>query len=415
MSVDRMSRRKWLGCAAAAFCAALTAGQAAAQAGRLAGQEVRIGAIVPSSGPFAEWGRTNTVALKMLENEINASGGVDGAKLRIFVYDDASRPPQAANLVRRLAEDDKVLAIAGPLTSSAVEVAFPVANQMKVVATSQASSKPGVAALNRPWGFRNTVDEMVLGRASVPYFKSAYKVSTVAVIYDAKDANSVALGGRIMPGLMKENGIKVLNEASLLTFNTGDIDVSAQVTTLRSLNPDGIVVAADYSQAITVIRELKRQGVMKPVIGGTPLIAAATLKAAPEIPVIAPGTFFFADSTVKGPMEKFAASLLPLLRQTQGLPAEIEPSMYDANIYEIVTLYLDAVRKTGVTLKPDELAQDREKIRKFVETGSFQGFAGKVSFSKEGEASKSFFVVVGKDGKWTEGARGCSAPGGKGC
>ena len=83
----------------------------------------------------------------MLEDEINASGGVEGAKVRIIVYDDASRPPQAANLVRRLAEDDEVLAIAGPLTSSTVEVAFPVANEMKVVAMSQASSKPGVAAL----------------------------------------------------------------------------------------------------------------------------------------------------------------------------------------------------------------------------------------------------------------------------
>jgi branched-chain amino acid transport system substrate-binding protein len=415
MSVDRISRRNWLACGAAVVSAVLACGQASAQAGRLAGQEVRIGAIVPSSGPFAEWGRTNTVTLKLLEDEINASGGVEGAKLRIFVYDDAGRPPQAANLVRRLAEDDKVLAIAGPLTSSTVEVAFPVANQMKLVSTSQASSKPGVAALNRPWGFRNTVDELVLGRASVPYFKNTYKVSSVAVIYDAKDANSVALGGRILPGLMKENGVKVLNEGNLLTFNTGDIDVSAQVTTLRSLNPDGIVVAADSTQAVTVIRELKRQGVLKPVIGGTPLIAAATLKAAPDIPVIAPGTFFYTGKGGATRMDKFAATLLPLLRKTQGLPAEIEPSMYDANIYEIVTLYLDAVRKTGVTLKPDELAQDREKIRRFVETGSFEGFAGKVSFDKDGEATKSFFIVVGKDGRWTEGTRGCSAPGGKGC
>jgi branched-chain amino acid transport system substrate-binding protein len=415
MDLIRISRRKWLVCGAAIFCTALTCGQAAAQTGRLAGQELRIGAIVPSSGPFAEWGRSNTVTLKMLEDEINASGGVEGAKVRIIVYDDASRPPQAANLVRRLAEDDKVLAIAGPLTSSTVEVAFPVANEMKVVAMSQASSKPGVAALNRPWGFRNTVDEMVLGRASVPFFKNAYNISTVAVIYDGKDANSVALGRKIMPSLMKENGIKVLNEENLLTFNTGDIDVSAQVTTLRSLNSDGIVVAADYSQAVTVLRELKRQGVIKPVIGGTPLIAAATLKAAPDIPIVAPATFFFAEKAEKGPMEKFAGSLLPLLRQTHGLPAEIEPSMYDANIYEIVSLYLDAVRKTDVTLKPDELGQDREKIRKFVETESFQGFGGRVSFSKDGEASKTFFIVVGKDGKWTEGARGCSGPGGKGC
>ncbi len=56
------------------------------------------------------------------------------------------------------------LAVAGPLTSSACEVTFPVANQMKIVSTSQASSKPGVAKANRPWAFRNTVDEGILAK-----------------------------------------------------------------------------------------------------------------------------------------------------------------------------------------------------------------------------------------------------------
>lgn len=404
-----LTSRIVLAALAIAFC-----NPAAAQSGRLAGLEVRIGAVVPSSGPFAEWGRSNTATLKMLEDEVNAAGGVEGAKLRVIVYDDAAKPPQAANLVRRLAEDDKVLAIAGPLTSGAAEVSFPVANQLKLVSMSQASSKPGVSALNRPWAFRNTVDELVLARTGVPFFKEAYKVSTVAVIYDARDANSVALGSRIMPGLMKENGIKVLNEGSFLTFNTGDVDVSAQVTTLRSLNPDGVVVAADYSQAISVLREMKRQGFIKPVIGGTPLISSAILKAAPEIAVVAPATFFLGEKG--GQAEKFAAALTPILRKTQGLPAEIEPSMYDANIYEIVSLYVDAVKRAGVSLKPDQLAQDRERIQKFVaESGTFRGFAGKVAFNPDGDAIKTFYIVVGQGGKWADRARGCSAPGGKGC
>jgi branched-chain amino acid transport system substrate-binding protein len=326
MNFDRVSGKKLLVGGLALFATFALAGQVAAQSKQLAGKEIRIGAIVPSSGPFAEWGRSNTTTLKLLEHQINAAGGVEGAKLHIFIYDDGGKPSQAANLVRRLAEDDKVLAIAGPLTSSAVEVAFPVANEMKVVATSQASSKPGVAALNRPWGFRNTVDELVLGRATVPYFKNTYKVSSVAIIYDAKDANAVALGSHIMPGLLKENGIKILNDGKALTFNTGDIDVSAQVTTIRSLNPDGIVVAADSTQAVTVIRELKRQGLLKPVLGGTPLIAAATLKAAPEIPIIAPATFYYSGKGGTSKMDKFAAALQPALRKTSGLPISTRSS-----------------------------------------------------------------------------------------
>lgn len=376
--------------------------------------EVKIGAIVPSTGPFAEWGRSNTVSLKMLESEVNASGGINGAKLRIVIYDDAARPAQAANVMRKLAGDDGVIGVAGPLTSSAAEVTFPVANQLKVVSTSQASSKPGVAAANRPWAFRNTIDESVLAKVAVPFFKDAYKVASVAIIYDAKDANAVSLGSRLMPALMKENGVKVLNDGSFATFNTGDLDVSAQVTALKSLNPDGIVVAADYSQAITVIREMRRQGFVKPVIGGTPLISSAILKAVPEMPIVAPATFYAGQKG--GDVDRFIAALTPLLRKESGLPPEIEPSMYDANIYEIAKMYIDAVQKAGVTGKPADLAQDRERVRDYLASlKGFQGLAGPIGFNPEGDAIKSFFVVVGQNGAWAERVRGCSAPDGKSC
>ena len=130
---------------------------------------------------------------------------------------------------------------------------------------------------------------------------------------------------------MKENEIEVVN-TDPLSFNTGDLDVSAQVTKMKALNPDGVVVSADYSQAVTVLREMKRQGMIKPVVGSTQLISSAILKAAPEIPVIAPATFY---ATMKGDKpEKFVAELQLLLRNTAGLPPEIEPSMYDASFYE---------------------------------------------------------------------------------
>jgi len=132
MAVTR--RRGAIGVVAAGL---LGLGITGLQAADLSGREVRIGAIVPSSGPFAEWGRTNTVTLRMLEKQVNDAGGVNGAKLRIAIYDDAARPAQAANSLRKLAGDDKALAVAGPLTSSACEGAFPGGNQLKISATSR--------------------------------------------------------------------------------------------------------------------------------------------------------------------------------------------------------------------------------------------------------------------------------------
>ncbi len=376
--------------------------------------EIALGAIVPSSGPFAEWGRANTVTLQLLEKQVNDGGGINGAKLHIVILDDATKPAQATNNLRKLSGDDHVLAVAGPLTSSAAEVTFPVANEMKTVATSQASSKPGVAKLNRPWAFRNTIDEGVLGRTAVPYFKKTFNIKTVAIIFDAKDATAAAVGGRIMPALMKENEIEVVN-TDPLSFNTGDLDVSAQVTKMKALNPDGVVVSADYSQAVTVLREMKRQGMIKPVVGSTQLISSAILKAAPEIPVIAPATFY---ATMKGDKpEKFVAELQPLLRKTAGLPPEIEPSMYDANIYEIASIYIAAIKASGATGKPEDLDADRTKIRDYMaRLEGFPGLGGPIGFNDDGDAIKAFYVLLGQNGAWDSKVRGCSAaPGHPGC
>jgi branched-chain amino acid transport system substrate-binding protein len=405
------SRAAW----SAALGAVLTMGAAAPVFAQPANREIVLGAIVPSSGPFAEWGRANTVTLQMLEKQVNASGGVNGAKLRLAILDDATKPAQATNNLRKLAGDEKALAVAGPLTSSAAEVTFPVANDMKIVATSQASSKPGVAKLNRPWAFRNTIDEGVLGRTTVPYYKKSFNIKNVAIIFDAKDATAATVGSKIMPALMKENDIEVLNASDPLSFNTGDLDVSAQVTKMKALNPDGVVVSADYSQAVTVLREMKRQGLLKPVVGSTQLISSAILKAAPEISIVAPATFY---ATMKGEKpEKFVNELQPLLRKTSGLPPEIEPSMYDANIYEIVSIYIDAIRKSGVTGKPEDLETDRTKIRDYMaKLAGFPGLGGPIGFNDDGDAIKAFYILQGENGAWQSKVRGCSAsPGHPGC
>ena len=393
----------------------MVAGAIASGPAKAADAEIVLGAIVPSSGPFAEWGRTNTATLQMLEKQVNDAGGINGAKLRIIILDDATKPAQATNNLRKLAGDDHVLAVAGPLTSSAAEVTFPVANEMKVVSTSQASSKPGVAKLNRPWAFRNTIDEGVLGRTTVPYYKQAFGIKTVAIIFDAKDATAATVGSKIMPGLMKDNGIEVANANDPLSFNTGDLDVSAQVTKIKALNPDGVVVSADYSQAVTVIREMKRQGVIKPVVGSTQLISSAILKAAPEIPIVAPATFYASMAGDKP--EKFVKELTPILRKISGLPPEIEPSMYDANIYEIGSIYIEAIKKAGVTGKPEDLEADRTKIRDYMaKLAGFAGLGGPIGFNEDGDAIKAFYIVQGQNGSWQSKVRGCSAPDGKqGC
>ncbi len=57
--------------------------------------QITLGAIVPSSGPFAEWGRANTTTLNFLEKQVNEAGGIGGKKLKIVIYDDNAKPARS--------------------------------------------------------------------------------------------------------------------------------------------------------------------------------------------------------------------------------------------------------------------------------------------------------------------------------
>jgi branched-chain amino acid transport system substrate-binding protein len=109
------------------------------------------------------------------------------------------------------------------------------------------------------------------------------------------------------------------------------------------------------------------------------------------------------------------SELQPLLRKTSGLPSDIEPSMYDANIYEIVSMYVDAVKKTGIKGDSKDLEADRVKIRDYMENlKGYEGFSGPIHFGPSGDAVKTFFIVQGQNGAWETKLSGCSASGG-GC
>ena len=96
----------------------------------------------------------------------------------------------------------------------------------------------------------------------------------------------------------------------------------------------------------------------------------------------------------------------PLLRKTSGLPSDIEPSMYDANIYEIVSMYVAGIKQAGVSGKADDLDADRTKIRDYLTNlKGFEGFGGPISFTPDGDAAKTFFIVQGQNGAWTEPKR----------
>jgi branched-chain amino acid transport system substrate-binding protein len=392
-----ISRRALL---ATATAAVVTPRMARAQEARPAGTEVRIGALFPFAGLWADWGKKDKIALEIAVEEINAAGGINGVPVKVELEDTGSKPQDAAVLTRKLATDYRALAILGPFSSSEAEIAFPLGNQFKVPMIAQASSKPGVGKANRPYAFRMNVDEGRYAQPAVKRFVQEYKVKSAAVIHDVKDPVGQVIGKQVLPALLKQHGVTIVNDGDFATFQSRDIDFSAQVTKLKGLKFDGLAFGGAYSDAVTFLKEARRQGVRQPVVGGNPLMHELFPQQGGDAVegTIVPSFFWVGspEPRVQALVRKFAQKAQPA-----GLPATIE--MINVNTYDAMHLVADIMRKQTISNKPEDLAADREKIMKaLTATKDWPGVAGKLGFNEDGDGVKDIYVFMVKGGKWTK-------------
>lgn len=359
---------------------------------------IKIGVAYGLQGVWSDWCKKNIVALEMAVEEINAAGGVNGMPLETIIYDTASQPAEAARLVRKLATDDKVMAILGPFSSSEAEVAFPVGDRLGIVMISQASSKPGVAA-KWPYAFRNKIDELRLALPAIQKWKADYDIKTVAIVHDAKDAVGRALGTMVLPGVSKKLGLQVVNEGDYITYTTGDFDMRPQVTKLKNMQFDGLVFGGLYMDGITFIKEARRQGVNQPMVGGNPLMSLQFPRKGGKAAegVYTSSEFYYWME--KPRVQKFTAEFVKRAK-AKGIDPP-EPLQFDVNVYDAIYMLAHVAKQNGITNKPEDLARDRELIMKgLTNLKDFDGLASKISFNDQGDAIRDVYVVKAQGDEW---------------
>ena len=344
-----------------------------------AAEPIKIGAAYGLQGVWSDWCKRNLIAIEMAIEEINAAGGVNGMPLKSVVYDTASKPDEATRVVRKLADDDKVLAILGPFSSSECEVVFPVGNRIGITMITQASSKPGVAAANRPYAFRNKVDELKLAIPAVTKWKENYKIKSVAIVHDAKDAVGISLGTQVLPGVCKKLGLEIVNEGKYVTYQTGDFDMRAQVTRLKDFKFDGMVFGGVYSDAVTFIKEARRQGVNQPMVCGNPVMHSNfPIRAGSAADGVYTSSEFY-YWMAKDSVQKFTKEFVNRAKKKNFDPPE--PLQFDVNVYDSVYMLAHVMKTQGVTNKPADLAKDRELIMKGLsDLKGFKGLASDIDF-----------------------------------
>jgi branched-chain amino acid transport system substrate-binding protein len=368
----------------------------------LAKEVIKIGAIQPITGWGAEPGQKAHIALKLAEREINAAGGIRGIPVEVIVTDSASRPTEAVMMLRKLAEHDKVLAVVGPHYSAEAEVNFPVGNKIGIIQICTASSKPGVAKKNRPFAFRNTLTEDKSIRPVVKTVKAQYGIKKVALMYDMKEAVCASLGKAVYPEVLKAEGVEIINRNDPITFETGKPEFLAEVTKMIQLKADGCMVGALGPDALNFITEARRQGVPEnfPFLAGTTVFdGEVPERGGKAVNNLYGGEVWFKELTSKKNL-RFVKGFAELAPKIYPNVAANIPNMFAVSAYDALYMIKEAIEKTGATNKPQDLSQDRIKIKNYLsKLKDFDGVASK-GFNDDGDGLKNVYVLRTWNGNW---------------
>jgi branched-chain amino acid transport system substrate-binding protein len=351
--------------------------------------DVPIGILMPTSGFGAGFGAEEQGSIDMFMERYADLG--PAGKLKLVIYDTRGEPAQAISLTRKLIDTDKVLAIVGPYFSGESEAAFPVANRAETPIVTPSSAKPGIAAANRPWAFRNasTIDKIDTELVEHWLKKAAAPIKKVVVFYDAKDAVSSTDGKAVMPAALKAKGVEV---ADAIAFQTGDVDFSAQVTRAKALEPDGVVITSLFTEAGHITRELRKQGMKQPILTGVELsLDHKFIETAGEA---SEGVVTGAEFNRDNPKPSVVAFVKEYEERVKRLPGNSSALMYDA-----LFLMRHCIISTGVA---GASQADKIKIRdcwasmKDVEAP----IAGLSNIDANGEARKTPNFLVVRGGKF---------------
>ena len=376
----------------------LIADSAAAQ--KVEGAEIKIGVVVPVTGPAADVGKREAIGAQAAVDVINAKGGADGKPLKLYFADEGSNPQEAISAVRKVAGDDQVLVIVGPHYSSTAEATFPLGNRLKIVQVAVASSKPGVAKANRPYAFRNTLTEDKIAEAVVKAAQGRYGLKRVAIISDTKDAVARSLGMAVLPAALQANNIEIVTGKDPVTFQTGDAQFTAQVTRLKSLTPDAIALGALGPDALNIILESRKQGMSQPFLGTAPLMEGnLPERGGKAVDGTLAGSIWDVVLNDAGSIAFKDAYAARAKTMYPGVFTQV-PDYYPANAYDAVFMIRDAVVQGGVQNLPGTLELDRDRIKDyFSKMRDFRGIASR-GFNADGDGIKDVIVMEAKNGHW---------------
>ncbi|PIC71571.1 ABC transporter substrate-binding protein [Sporosarcina sp. P17b] len=333
--------------------------------------KAKVGVISYLTGPGASYGEAITNGINLAHKEIAELGEVD---IELKIEDSAGKQEEALSVAQKLMNSENVDAIIGPTLSTEMQIVGPEADLNGVPILGTSNTAEGIPQLGE-YVFRNSIPETLAIPASVQKAIDKYGAKKVAILYGNDDVFTKA-GYDTMKQVAKDLDLEVLTTE---TFQLGQSDYKAQLTKIKSLNPDLVLASALYNEGAVILDQARKMGIDVPFVGGNGFNSPEVIKiagdAANGLIVATPWFAKKDDEKVKKFVEDYEAAY------------GMEPDQFAAQAYDGFYVMAEAIKNAGEA--------DRDAIRDaLAEIKDFEGVLGNMSFDEEGDIIMEPTVLI---------------------
>ncbi len=216
---------------------------------------IKLGALLPLSGPSAATGQDMKDGYELAVEQINTAGGINGAKLQVIYEDDKNDPATAVASWEKLVNSDKVEVMMGGLASTIslalVEPAKKAAIPMAWTGAAATAFEKGMEGQEwffhyHPWEYQNATSALA--------FLKSTPIKKWAVVYEDGAFGTGAFAG-FKTALPAQGQDLVIGEA----YKTGSTDFTALLNRVKASGAEGLILvpfAGDVIPFLTQTREV---------------------------------------------------------------------------------------------------------------------------------------------------------------
>jgi branched-chain amino acid transport system substrate-binding protein len=353
--------------------------------------DVKIGSVLSVTGPGSFLGDPEKRTLEMYVADINAAGGINGQRVRIFIYDDGGDANKARTFATRLVEEDNVDAVVGGSASGTALAMRDVYEDAGIPFIALAGAAEIVVPV-RKWVFKTPHTE---------------PMSCGKIFEDLKTRNLTKIGmisgtdgwGKAMRTqclkMAPAAGVTVLKDE---IYGASDIDMTPQLANIKNTNGIQAVINCGFGQGPAIVtRNYRQLSIAAPlyeshgVSSKSYIDLAAQAAEGVRLPAAA---LLVADKLPDGdPLKSVAMAYKTKFEKVTGQPV----STFGGHMRDGLFILVEAMKRAKSANKA-KVRDEIEKTRNFIGTG---GVVNMSASDHLGLDLTSFRMLEIRNGDWS--------------